>query len=86
MFIYFVYKNIVMSYVVSFRIQKELKNLMDAVDIDWSREIRNFIEKRVREELKKKFLSDARELRRRIGVKSTISAAELIRRDREIEH
>jgi len=59
---------------------------MDAVDIDWSKEIRSFIEKRVREELKKKFLSDARELRRRIDVKSSVSAAELIRRDREVEH
>ncbi len=75
-----------MSHVISFRIQKNLKNLMDKVDVNWSEEIKRFIEWRVREELKRKFLSEARSLRKRIGVESKISAAELIREDREFEH
>ena len=75
-----------MSHVISFRIQKDLKTLMDKVDVNWSEEIKRFIERRVREELKRKFLSEARDLRKRIGVESRVSAAELIREDREIEH
>lgn len=75
-----------MSHVISLRIQKDLKNLMDMVDVNWSEEIKHFIERRVREELKKKFLSEARSLRKRIGVESRVSAAELIREDREFEH
>jgi len=59
---------------------------MDKVDVNWSEEIKRFIEKRIREELRRKFLNDARNLRERIGVESRVSAAELIREDRELEH
>jgi hypothetical protein len=41
---------------------------------------------RIREELKRKFLNEARDLRKRIGLESKIPAAELIREDREFGH
>lgn len=75
-----------MSSVISIRIRKELKELMDKVDVDWSNEIRKYIEKKVREELKKKFIHDAKKLREKIGVESSIPSYKLIREDREHEH
>ena len=75
-----------MTYVISIRIRKELKDLMDKIDVNWGEEIRRFLEERVKIELKKKFLQDAKKLRQKIGLKSPISAAELIREDREHEH
>ena len=75
-----------MSYVISIRIHKELKELMDRVDVDWSSEIRKYIEERVKRELKKKFIDDARRLREKIGIESRIPSYELIREDREHEH
>lgn len=75
-----------MSHVISLRIQRELKKLMDKTGLDWKEEIRQFIERRAREELRRRFLNDARNLRKRIGVESSISSAELIREDRELEH
>ena len=53
---------------------------MEKVPIDWSEEIRRFIEKRLREYYKKELLKEARELRKKM---KKISSAELIREDRE---
>ena len=44
--------------VVSFRIPHELKKKMKDVDINWSEEIRKFIEAKVREYRKKKALEE----------------------------
>ncbi|HIP89514.1 MAG TPA: hypothetical protein EYH24_06250 [Thermococcus paralvinellae] len=44
--------------VVSFRIPHELKRKMKKVDINWSEEIRKFIEAKVREYRKKKALEE----------------------------
>ena len=44
--------------VVSFRIPHELKRKMKEVDINWSEEIRKFIEAKVREYRKKKALEE----------------------------
>ncbi|AEC51949.1 hypothetical protein PNA2_1033 [Pyrococcus sp. NA2] len=44
--------------VVSFRIPRELKKKMKDVDINWSEEIRKFIEAKVREYRKKKALEE----------------------------
>ena len=44
--------------VISFRIPKNLKKSMKEIDINWSEEIRRFIEARVREEKRKKALKE----------------------------
>ncbi|MEM1625916.1 MAG: VapB-type antitoxin [Sulfolobaceae archaeon] len=45
-----------MSTVYSIRIPKKLKELMDSVNVDWQKEISNYIEERVRKELIKSTL------------------------------
>ena len=44
--------------VASFRIPKELKKSMKEVDINWSEEIRKFIESKIKEYKRKKALDD----------------------------
>jgi len=44
--------------VVSFRIPKELKRAMKEIEINWSEEIRRFIEIKVREHGRKKALEE----------------------------
>lgn len=44
--------------VASFRIPKELKKNMKEVDINWSEEIRKFIESKIKEYKRKKALKD----------------------------
>ncbi|MCD6513737.1 MAG: VapB-type antitoxin [Candidatus Asgardarchaeum sp.] len=68
------------SEVFSLRIPKKTRREMEKVPIDWSEEIRRFIEKRLREYYKKELLKEARELRKKM---KKISSAELIREDRE---
>ncbi len=75
-----------MSVVFSVRIPKKLKELMDKYeDIDWSKEVRAFISKRVRELLMEDYLRIAREARKRLN-RVPVSIDELIREDREREH
>ncbi len=71
-----------MSVVVSFRIPRELKERLERLGIDWRTEVREFLERRAREEARKRILSEARRLRMTIG-KRGVSAAELIREDRD---
>ncbi|HIQ13154.1 MAG TPA: hypothetical protein EYH44_02045 [Thermoprotei archaeon] len=75
-----------MSYVFSIRIRKELKEMMDRIGINWSEEIKKFLEERVREELRKMLLDDAKRFRSGLGIASPVSADELIREDREHVH
>lgn len=75
-----------MNYVISIRIHKELKELMDSVNVDWSNEIRKYIEEKAKKELKKKFIDDARKIREKIGIESGIPSYKLIREDREHGH
>ena len=44
--------------VISFRIPKELKRSMKEIEINWSEEIRKFIEKKVREYKRMKALEE----------------------------
>ncbi|MEM4139012.1 MAG: hypothetical protein QW250_05675, partial [Sulfolobaceae archaeon] len=50
------HKNSYVSTVYSIRIPKKLKELMDSVNVDWQKEISNYIEERVRKELIKSTL------------------------------
>lgn len=67
--------------VYSIRISEEVKKMMECIDLNWQEELRKVVEDRVREEYKKKLLNKARELRKKM--KTSVSAAELIREDRD---
>ena len=68
--------------VYSIRIHKELRELMEELkEINWQREIKEIIERRVKEEYRKKLMSDARKLRGAMKVK--VSSVDLIREDRD---
>lgn len=73
---------IVLSVVLSIRISKNLKKIMQEIPIDWRREIETFIRDKIREFLKEQYLKEAEELRKRIPPISTTNA-ELIREDRD---
>jgi len=64
-----------------------LKELIGGDNLNWNEEIKQqHIGEKVNQEMKKKFLKEAKDLRIKIKVKSSISAAELIREDREHKH
>ncbi|MCI2414692.1 MAG: VapB-type antitoxin [Candidatus Aramenus sp.] len=69
-----------MSTVISIRIPKELKQLMDKVNVDWQTEIREYIKRRIREELLKYYLESSKPYLEQM---KTIDNVELIREDRE---
>jgi len=55
---------------------------MRKVNVDWRKEIEEFIRMRIREELKRKYLEDAKRIRKRIPPIDK-SNAELIRGDQD---
>jgi hypothetical protein len=69
--------------VVSFRVPKEIKEEMKKVDINWSEEIRKFIERKLREYARKEALREIdsflAELRAERG-----TASKYVREDRDI--
>ena len=67
--------------VYSVRIPKEVKRMMDLVDVNWQEEVRKFIERRAQEEYARLLLKRGRELRERM--KTSVPAAELVREDRD---
>ncbi|RLI89193.1 MAG: hypothetical protein DRO98_01590 [Archaeoglobales archaeon] len=68
--------------VYSIRIPKEVKKMMEEMkDVNWQAELRRLIEEKIREEYKKRILSEAREIRKKM--KTSVPAAELIREDRD---
>jgi hypothetical protein len=74
-----------LSSVYSVRIPKRLKEDIEKIDrVDWQSETRRFLEKKVRKERLAIELHKAKELRRKS--KKIVSAAELIREDRELGH
>ncbi|MCS7364686.1 MAG: CopG family transcriptional regulator [archaeon GB-1867-035] len=75
-----------MSTVISIRVSKRLKELMDKCEnVDWSEEVRQFIARRVREVLMEAYLKAARNARRQLS-KLQVPVDKLIREDREREH
>lgn len=71
-----------MSTVLSIRIDKKLKELMKKIPIDWRSEIKEFIRRKVHDYLLQKFIEEARKCRASLP-KLNVSAAELIREDRD---
>ena len=56
-----------MSIVIGVRVPKRLKEDLERLGINYSREIRNFLEKRVREEKLKLVLRKIKRIRQNIG-------------------
>lgn len=69
--------------VVSLRVPRELKKRMKSIDINWSEEIREFIEARVREHKKKKAIEGIDEMLKNIKKVEMGTAAKYVREDRD---
>ncbi len=72
-----------MSVVIGVRIPKKLKEELERLGIDYANEVREFLEKRVREEKARRLLQKIEEFRKGIQIIERNLAAELIREDRE---
>ena len=59
--------------VFSFKIPKKIKEEMEKISIDWSKEIRMFIERKLKEYHKEEMLERAKKLRRKMKVISSAS-------------
>jgi len=71
--------------VISVRIPGELKKKMDSLRgvVNWSEEIRRFIEKRVREIEQEKVVGELEKLIQELPIASKGYAARLVREDRD---
>jgi len=68
--------------VYSIRIPVELRKMMEEMkEINWQDEIRRVVEELVKNKSKERLLAEAKEIRKDMKVK--VSAAELIREDRD---
>jgi predicted DNA-binding protein len=68
------------STVYSIRIPKKLKELMDSVNVDWQKEISDYIEERIRKELIKKYIEESKE---NLSKMKVIDNSLIIREERE---
>jgi hypothetical protein len=69
--------------VISFRIPEELKQRLKEVDLNWSEEMRRFIEERVREYKREKALREIDALLKDVPSPESGTAARYVREDRE---
>jgi len=69
--------------VVSFRIPKELKKSMKEVGINWSEEVRKFIEAKVREYKRKKALEEIDTMLANLPKTKKGTARKYVREDRD---
>jgi uncharacterized UPF0146 family protein len=68
--------------VYSIRVPVELRKTMEELkEINWQEEIRRLVEELVKNKSKERLLADAKEIRK--AMKADVSAAELIRADRD---
>ena len=68
--------------VYSIRVPVELRKMMEELkEINWQEEIRQLVEELVKNKSKERLLADAKEIRK--AMKADVSAAELIREDRD---
>ena len=69
--------------VYSIRLEERVRRLMDEMsDINWQAEIKQSVERMIREKKKQRLLAEAQELWKRQKT-NTIGAAEMIREDRD---
>ncbi len=71
------------SVVIAVRIPRKLKEELDALGINYSEEIRRFLEQRVREEKAKRLIKEIEEIAKSIPRISGNLAIEMIREDRD---
>jgi predicted DNA-binding protein len=69
--------------VISFRIPKELKKRLKEVKLNWSEEVRNFIEERVREYKREKALKEIDDLLKDLLSPEKGTASSYVREDRD---
>ncbi len=68
--------------VYSIRVPVELRKMMEELkEINWQEEIRQLVEELVKNKSKERLLAEAKEIRK--AMKADVSAAELIRADRD---
>ena len=68
--------------VYSIRVPVELRKTMEELkEINWQEEIRRLVEELVKNKSKERLLAEAKEIRK--AMKADVSAAELIREDRD---
>ncbi len=74
-----------MSVVISVRIPRRLKEKMDSLSdmVNWSEEIREFLEKRVEELRKRKVLEEVRRVIEQLPETPKGTAARYVREDRD---
>ncbi len=86
MFLYMYYKvkyNMCGMEVISFRIPKELKKSIKEVDINWSEEVRRFIEDKVREYKRGKALEKIDSMLKNVPPSEKGTASRYVREDRD---
>ncbi|RLE59880.1 MAG: antitoxin [Thermoprotei archaeon] len=71
-----------MSVVVSVRIPREVKEILEKSNIDWKKKVKEYLEQLAIQERKKEILKEARELRKKIS-RDTGESYKLIREDRD---
>lgn len=69
-----------MSEVISFRVKKRIKQLMNMVKINWRKEVEEFIETGAKEILRREILKDSEHLLTKM---KKINNAQLIREDHD---
>ena len=69
--------------VISFRIPKELKQRLKEVDLNWSEEVRRFIEERVREYKREKALREIDAVLKDVPSPECGTASRYVRADRD---
>ena len=71
------------STVISIRISRELKEELEKLGIDYAKEIREYLTRRVREERAKRLIKEFEEFRQSIGIVKGNLSAEFIRENRD---
>ena len=69
--------------VISFRVPKKLKEYMKEVDINWSEEVRKFIEEKIREYERNKALKEIDAILAKLPEAEKGTAQKLVREDRD---
>jgi len=69
--------------VISFRIPKELKESVNELEINWSEEVRRFIENKVKEYKRKRALEEIDSMLKNVPTPEKGTAARYVREDRD---
>ena len=69
--------------VISFRIPKELKKSVNELEINWSEEVRRFIEDKVKEYKRKRALEEIDSMLKNVSTPEKGTASRYVREDRD---